>query len=675
MHRDQFYDHCGQVAVIARRLIAGVLRQGFGKRIDSMTPLYDDDASGDASGGWRLGERCARAAQRIAFGIVLNAEFCTDVLDKGPQADQQPAADDFKRFWGQRSEMRRFQDGSIVEACVWASPTAPLAERRLTCKRIAVHLLEHHFGIEPQQVLYVADQLDVVYQVDPAKLLANGNDDDADDRSTLAAAEIGPLNSEHLALSVVKSFDELGRQLRSLDGLPLSVTDVTGASPVFRYCEIEPIMARAAVEEAAVSNGDGSGNRSTIYQSYAVLEAVCELSASGRWPDSLEALLRLKAAFLLRIAAGLCDQHQLDARTEGHWLDVIKDGYHFRLRISLAKELMLLKRTRVGGTDGDASAAAAGHVAATAYRSNAASRTYERDMLRLPRLTVLLHTLYHQHSSFGPAVLLAKRWLRAQLLDATLWPDECVELLMASVYRAADSWPVPAQPQAAFVRWLQRMAFSDWNTEMVLLNFGDQLTGDQVGRLEQRFANNRSAFPALCISTPAATQTLSTVMSSAPTDATTSVADWTVWSDEAPSRQVVVRAATLAAHALTIVESSIGGQQRRPFDTQLLFVPSLEGYDVLIRLRRGRVQQTALYGFVQTRRGRQPDRTAPAADFNVARMYLDELRTAYDEFAVFFYDPCGGETIAVMWKPAVRVVREFSVGYSDVSSFWVQMVE
>lgn len=36
-------------------------------------------------------------------------------------------------------------------------------------------------------------------------------------------------------------------------------------------------------------------------------------------------------------------------------------------------------------------------------------------------------------------------------------------------------------------------------------------------------------------------------------------------------------------------------------------------------------------------------------------------QNAYSDVAVFFYNPCGGDTIAVLWKPAIREAIEFDV--------------
>lgn len=237
IYRPQFYDRCAQTLPIVQDIVCNVLRQGLGRRVDSITPLVPSPPP-----AWNVGAACPPASGRFAIGLVLNAELCTDVLDKGPQADQVTEAEAFRSFWGSRSEMRRFQDGSIVEACVWTTPTAPLAVRRLICRQIVVHLLQHHFTIDEEHLRYVADQLDVVYRVDATKL---------------AVDQAGDSNSEHLALAVVHSFDELGRQLRSLDDIPLAITGCTGASAAFRYCEVEPVLANASVGAVTESTDAG----------------------------------------------------------------------------------------------------------------------------------------------------------------------------------------------------------------------------------------------------------------------------------------------------------------------------------------------------------------------------------------------------------------------------------
>lgn len=118
---------------------------------------------------------------------------------------------------------------SIAEACVWGSLTSSLVEKRLVSKHIVQHLLNHHFSIENHNISYTAAELDTIFSVDKVyrDFLESDN------------------NAENLSIQVIKSFDELAKNLRSLDELPLVITSVLGQSPVFRYCELTPIIANA----------------------------------------------------------------------------------------------------------------------------------------------------------------------------------------------------------------------------------------------------------------------------------------------------------------------------------------------------------------------------------------------------------------------------------------------
>ena len=47
---------------------------------------------------------------------------------------------EFRNYWGEKSDLRRFKDGSINEAVVWEGDNK--AERRLICKQVIHYLLK-----------------------------------------------------------------------------------------------------------------------------------------------------------------------------------------------------------------------------------------------------------------------------------------------------------------------------------------------------------------------------------------------------------------------------------------------------------------------------------------------------------------------------------------------------
>lgn len=118
---------------------------------------------------------------------------------------------------------------SITEACVWGTLTSSMTEKRLACKQIVLHLLHHHFKINTANVKYTATELDSAFELHNAYMKFKGSQN----------------NAENLSVAVIKTFDELAKTLRSLDGLPLVITSVLGQSPVFRYCELNPILPNA----------------------------------------------------------------------------------------------------------------------------------------------------------------------------------------------------------------------------------------------------------------------------------------------------------------------------------------------------------------------------------------------------------------------------------------------
>lgn len=156
--------------------------------------------------------------------------------------------------------------------------------------------------------------------------------------------------------------------------------------------------------------------------------------------------------------------------------------------------------------------------------------------------------LYHTHTSFGPAVLIAKRWLHSQLLDTHLWPEECTELLLAHIYMQPNSFATPTQPQTAFFRFLHLMSSVDWHQDLIVVNFNETLSTDTIKSIETRFVNDRDSFPPLCIVTSCEAQG---------TPATASI-----WTRAAPAPEIVARVGVLARHALQLVLDDVSSPQR-----------------------------------------------------------------------------------------------------------------
>lgn len=73
--------------------------------------------------------------------LSVNLDTAHGTLERGPPADD-PLASEFRQFWGEMSNLRRFMDGAICEAVVWTADT--MATKRNVLGSIASHVLQRY---------------------------------------------------------------------------------------------------------------------------------------------------------------------------------------------------------------------------------------------------------------------------------------------------------------------------------------------------------------------------------------------------------------------------------------------------------------------------------------------------------------------------------------------------
>ena len=218
--------------------ICSLLRKGLAQRLKAILPLEQ------AARAWPASSAAQSCPEHLHLGLILDSEHAFEMLDKGPESIA-PEAEEFRQFWGDKAQLRRFQDGSITESVVWAASTDELSKKRLIIRSIVEHLLQYHFQIESNDFDYIAGELDVVYKLTPAfktVLLPENH--------TISQE----IDAESASLHVIRCFDDLARKLTSLNELPLEIVSIAGISPVFRYCEATPVLRLArAIKENFVA--------------------------------------------------------------------------------------------------------------------------------------------------------------------------------------------------------------------------------------------------------------------------------------------------------------------------------------------------------------------------------------------------------------------------------------
>ncbi|XP_033110721.1 nucleolar protein 6-like [Anneissia japonica] len=547
----------------------------------------------------------------LTFGLHLNPQFSSNVLDKGPESNTQMATI-FRKFWGDKAEMRRFQDGSICEAVLW--PGKSLAEKRLVVNHVIKYILQQFASLDPESISYVGGQLDCVLK--PPRL-------DSSSKSKVLPRGTG----EEQSYSITHVYDALSKQLRALKDLPLAITSVQGVSPVFRHTEVFParpssltIRIRKIHKFVQVPSPVDP-----CPDWIPALRVLIQFEGSGRWPDEVEAVRRIKAAFHVKVAESLHKQFQLTTYPTATHIDVLKDDYVFRLVVAHRREVHLLKEVS------DASGL-------LMQRDNLKSQELEKQIIHLPRFTSALNGLQQQHSTFSATVRLCKRWTSAHLLSNHI-SEEAVELLVAYLYLSPSPYRVPSLPMVGFHRFLKLLSDHDWNSSPLIVNFNDELTVTDYEAIRNYFSNNRTHLPVLFL-------------------ATAWDREGSVWTTTSPSVQILHRLILLAKESLSILERLMMSVSN-PADYMQIFRPPMDSYDVLIHLKLEQLpRRHQCIDKVKSKSDPAPkpkflpkNPPMPVVDFDPTAYYLQELNEMYGEIALFFHDVYGGNVIAVVWKP------------------------
>uniref|UniRef100_A0A182UAY7 Nucleolar protein 6 n=1 Tax=Anopheles melas TaxID=34690 RepID=A0A182UAY7_9DIPT len=592
-------DYFGDAQALFTRMVERLLRKGLGARASYLVPLAST---------LKEGESAMPIKPRLALGLALNGSEAFNLVDKGPEAIDAEASEAFRSFWHGKAELRRFKDGSITESCVWGETSDPIGQKRLIVRAIVKFLLQAHLDMPENKIVYLAEQFEAALTPFPVQEL----------HETI----------EERSLAVIRTFETLGRVMRDLERLPLTINAITGTDPVFRYTDPDPPRPTAS--------GMQSSNGETVFLSGKPIRATIQLAASGKWPADLEAIRRLKTAFYLRIAEDVNTSRELKGRVQAQayndYLDVLFEKYLFRFEIIHQREIGILREylsaNKVTRLQKDTDESVALEMRATI----------------LPQLTGFLHGLHQQYFSFGSVAAIAKRWLYSQLIDPYLWPDECTELLLAALYLNQPLQP-PIQPQTGFLRWLQFIASTDWSKEMIVVNLTDKLSSETIDELEKDFFERRHSFPPLTIVTPC------------------DAGKYGLFGRRAPTLEILNRVTLLAKAATQLVETDFRTLRN---NIQNFFEPSVEGYNVIIHLHACIVTPIGIRKSHEIGVHKTPGLSVnstdkePAAGLDPVRSYLQELREAYGQFAIFFYDPCGGDRIAVLWRPQALEEKPFT---------------
>ena len=529
----------------------------------------------------------------IVVGLLINPEQISRTVDRGPSAEDKQAATAFRKFWGEKSEMRRFKDGSILESLIWNNSGAESG----VLQQAVQYIIRRHLGSD------IAEGI---------KFFGNSFN------QLLPGPFSGDYNATLRYQPLLSAFETLERDLRSMEGLPLQIRQISAASPALRYASLNiPIL-------------PSKGSKMKPADVYVQFEG------SARWPDDISAAQRTKIAFLLKIGelmeellTGL--KSRLGLENEKHkflniaFLDIIYPaGTVFRLRIHHERELSLLDRLLKEKSYDQGRREEIAH----------AVSTYKRNFVQEALHTQAVRTLSTRFPLLSPSMRLMKQWRDSHLLTPHI-SDELIELLTILSFVHPYPWQTPGSVRAAFLRTLMYISKWDWRSEPLIVDFNGELSSKDVDAINLRFEAWRKIDPA---------SNRIVVFTASNLDP-----DGVTWTEQGPSKVVAARFSSLAKAACEVV-----GNQGLDVDARTLFASSYADYDFLVHLSprlvakaREQGKQLSLFKNLEL----QAVDDDALVDFDPVGLFLDELCDIYGSNVVFFHGAHQGSVIAGLWNP------------------------
>ncbi|KAK4131415.1 Nrap protein [Trichocladium antarcticum] len=565
-----------------------------------------------ASSPWPLAERPKQhESAALEIGILFDPVNMARTVDRGPtagpSAEEQDECEQFRKFWGDKSELRRFERDTIRETLIWSSTTA-----FEVCEEMMHYILGLHLRIG---------------QVD-GDISVYGNE-------LPALLSLSP--SDTAVFNVAKkAFSTFERDVRNLDDLPLRVRQLAPICAELRHASVKP----------PVLGPSKVGPRP--------MECVISFEASGKWPESLIAIQRTKIAFLLMIGSllekskgGEVKTHVglEDAKLETEnlaFLDVVyESGASFRLRIHSDLEETLLERQVKDKTQEQ-------YLRQQATTSLAAFRRLHTN---LPLHNQYISTCATRFAALSPTIRLAKHWFNAHKLSYH-FTEEFIELAVLRVFLSPYPWDAPSSANTGFMRTLLFLAHWDWRTEPLIVDTGGDMPAADRIAITTRLDAWRKIDPSMH----------HTVLFVATAQEPSGVAWTTVGGHAKPSKVVAARMTSLAKSASRVVR-----EQGVELDCRRLFVPSLKDYDVVLHLN-SKAMKSALKTYA-TVDPAEPEAASRPKFKNLdertgqvplplvqhpSEMFLDHLSEAYSGPLVFFRGAADENTIGAIWNPQMQ---------------------
>lgn len=244
----------------------------------------------------------------VSIGILLNREKVHRRVERAAQNATEAEIELFRVFWGEKCQLRRFNDGAIVEAVVWEQPKSP--SDSIIDEVVRYSLGRHLYAVcgeSSETVRSVNAQLEAQYfrtSIPSAGVVS---------ASTVDIGKDTYEDGSKLTRTAVEALDSLRGILTSqIKNIPLSYESLMASTPELRYSAIHaprqhPMLLHNGADHSWVKVLAGK----TVSLLAPPLKVIAKIESSGKWPVDAEAIRKSKTALLLRTRQELMKQFQV----------------------------------------------------------------------------------------------------------------------------------------------------------------------------------------------------------------------------------------------------------------------------------------------------------------------------------------------------------------------------
>ncbi|KAK4741434.1 hypothetical protein SAY87_025022 [Trapa incisa] len=560
----------------------------------------------------------------LFVGVSLSSvENTFRMVDIGPDPEKKEEAAQFRKFWGDKAELRRFKDGKIAESTVWECEPWT---RHLIVKRITEYILSRHLSLSKENIVQFVDQLDFA--------LLNGVRD--------------PMSSG----SLMQAFENLSKCLRNIKDIPLKVSSVQPLDSAFRSTSVSPPEPHPLI----IEKGKVPRKLKLVPSCVQPLDVMIQLEGSGNWPMDDIAIEKTKTAFLLQIGECLQNNYGMMCIATEEAVSILLSGFAFRLKILHERGLSLLNH-EVGGNQ------------------MKPISSVEKALFIRGQHASMINGLLNRYPIYGPVVRLAKRWVASHFFSACL-VEEAVELLVAHLFLKPFPFSAPCSRVVGFLRFLRLLADYNWAFSPLVVDINNDLSQEDEREIDNKFFLSRQMYE----ENPQAvepTMFIATVYDKASE----------AWTGSSPNSADLLRMAAYARSSAKLLTKLVLLEQHGNYKWECLFRTPLNNYDAVILLHRDRLPYPHRLLFpYELDQGKQIAKGSASkafhpfftpsdlngsleeiknqimVDFDPMKHFLQDLETYFPDTFKVWYDSLGSDAIGLTWRTSKKRPREKNEG-------------